>query len=253
MQQPTPRLVVIQFAVPQELAPAAKLFRATRVKEANRQFYKCRFRQTEVWLLNGGMGPRAAVRSADWAINQWKPDLYILSGVAGALSPGLQVGDVIVADPVIGDGGLILVPPYKLPVPEDHGGPLRVRSGPMLSRDRVLVTAAEKRSAYAHATYKPYPPPLAVEMEAAPVVKKLEDAGVRWAQVRGLSDSASDELPVDFNKLRDANGELPASKVAAYAMTHPGAIGGIMRLAKNTNLAAEHVARYLHDWLRSLA
>lgn len=252
MLQTSPRLVAIQFAVPQELAPTVKLFRATRAKESDRPFFKARFRQTEVWLYAGGMGPRAAVRAADWAISQWKPDLLVLAGVAGALSPGLQVGDIIVADPVVGDAGLVLPVPYKLPVPEDRPGGLRVRHGPMLSRDRVLITAAEKRSAYAHATYHPHPPPLAVEMETAAVVRVLEGKGISWAAVRGVSDTASEELPMDFNKLRTPTGDLPVGKVVGAAVTNPAAISGLMRLARNTKTASENVARYLHDWLRAL-
>lgn len=252
MLQSTPRLVVIQFAVPQELAPAARLFRATRVKESDRPFFKARFRQTEVWLFAGGMGPKAAGRSADWAISRWRPDLVVMAGVAGALSPGLQVGDIIVAEPVLGDAGLVLPVPYKLPVPEDRPGGLRVRTGPMLSRDRVLITAAEKRSAYAHATYHPHPPPLAVEMETAAVARVVEGKGVAWAAARGISDSASDELPMDFNKLRTPTGDLPVGKVALAAVSNPAAISGLVRLGRNTKTASENVARYLQEWLRGL-
>lgn len=248
-----PKLIAILFAVPQEVAPAARRLGASRMRESNRPFFRARIRQTEIWMAAGGMGRRAAARSTEWLLSQWTPDLLVIAGVAGALSPGLQVGDFIIADPVLGEAGMVLPVPLRLPLPEEQGGRKRARYGPLLSLDRVLVTAAEKRSAYAHATYHPYPPPLAVEMETAAVARLAEARGVRWAAVRAISDTASDELPLDFNQLRLSSGDLPVSKVAVAALTNPSAIAGLLRLGKNTRLASEALAEYLHGWLKQQA
>lgn len=233
--------------MPQELAPLARCFRAIRSRESALPLYRARLKQAEVRMLAGGIGRSAAARGADLLLREWIPDLLVVAGVAGALSPTVQVGDVIVADPVLGEAGMVLPVPVHLPVPE--GGPHKVRRGPLLSLDRVLVTAAEKRSAYAHATYHPHPPPLAVEMETAAAARVAQGKGVPWAAVRAISDSASEELPLDFNALRLPSGDLPTSKVALAAFGNPGAIPALMRLGRNTKLASEALADYLYGVL----
>lgn len=250
--QAAPRLIAIFCAVPQELAPLAKRFKAVRSKDPHRDYYRARVKQTEVRLAAAGMGPRGAARTAEALIPEWNPSLVVIAGVAGALSPGLQVGDLILADPVLGEAGMVLPVPVRPPLPEEKGGRQRARYGPLLSLDRVLVTAAEKRSAYAHATYHPHPPPLAVEMETAGIAKVAQAKGLPWAAVRAISDTASEELPLDFNKLRSASGDLPVSKVALAALGNPSAITGLMRLNTNTRLASEALADYLFWWVSGI-
>ena len=246
------KLIAILCAVPQEVAPIAKRFGATRVRQHARPFYRARIRQTEIWLAAGGVGRKASARSTEWLFSQWRPDLLIIAGVAGALSPGIQVGDVIGADPVLGEAGLVLPVPVRPPVLEQSGR-AKLRLGPLLSLDRVLITPAEKRSAYAHATYHPHPPPLAVDMETVAAARIAEAQGIPWAAVRGISDTAAEGLPLDFNKLRGSDGDLPLRRVAVAALTRPAAITGLMRLGSNTRTAATALAEYLYTWIKARA
>lgn len=125
-----------------------------------------------------------------------------------------------------------------------------VHSGPLLSLDRVLITAAEKRHASASAASGR---PLAVEMETAGMLHAANLQKTPWAAVRAVSDTCEETLPLDFNRLRSPDGDLPTSRVALAAISRPAAIPGLIRLGKNTTLAAESVATFLAEWLDEIA
>ena len=170
-----------------------------------------------------------------------------MAGVAGALSPDLGVADVVVADAVL-SGGEALTPTEvpSLPIGGYH-------TGALLSVDRVLVTANDKLKAAAeHRTPNTeHQTPLAVEMETAVVARIAAAHGIPWAAVRAVSDTAAESLPLDFNRLRDANGDLPISRVALAAITNPAAIPGLIRLGRNTDLAAKVLAEFLARWIEN--
>ncbi|HEU4754542.1 MAG TPA: hypothetical protein VFU47_15645 [Armatimonadota bacterium] len=196
----------------------------------------------EVALAVGGMGAHRAALAADRLIEEWRPDLLLIAGVAGALAPGLSVGDLVVADAVCSEGPTLRPTLPAIPGPE-------ARIGGLLSLDRVLVTADEKRLAR-----EGYPDrPLAIEMETAAAARIAVARGVAWGAVRAISDRADEALPLDFNRLRGPGGDLPTSRVALAALFRPASIPGLLRLGKNTSLAAERLAEFLHSWTAALA
>lgn len=231
----------------------ARLLRPTRDAAPSLRQYPIFFGEiarAQVLLLAGGMGARRAGAAAEALLHAWPPDLLVIAGVAGALSPSLQVGDVVAADAVDAEGE-ILIPPV---VPKPAKSALSA-VGTLLSIDRVLITAEEKRKAHASnpLTLTPSPPRLAVEMETAAAARVAQARGVPWAAVRAISDAASESLPLDFNRLRGADGGLPIARVALAALARPRCIPGLLRLGRNTSLAAEALARYLADWLEGEA
>jgi len=205
----------------------------------------------DLLLLVGGMGQKRAGIAAEMSLREWQPDLLVMAGVAGALSAELNVADVIAANAICTGADWLtasLVPQFTA---GSH------HTGCLLSIADVLVTADDKRQAVANLPQHPtangqHPIPLAVEMETAAVAQAAMRYGVPWAAVRAVSDTATESLPLDFNRLRTPNGDLPTSRVALAAITHPSAIPGLIRLGKNTNLAAEALARFLKGWLSEL-
>jgi len=250
---PSPQRIAILFAVAQELAPTARLLRpiaASPCRVARLTTRHGTLGDRELLLVVGGMGQKRAGAAAEALLREWKPDLLVMAGVAGALSPELQVADVVVADAVT--TGLEWLTPTVVP----HLATDSHRTGSLLSIAHVLVTAEDKRNAVGTLPRRPTPTqpptPLAVEMETAAVARAAIRHGVPWAAVRAVSDTAEESLPLDFNRLRTADGDLPTSRVALAAITSPASIPGLIRLGKNTGLAAEALSRYLERWITGM-
>jgi adenosylhomocysteine nucleosidase len=178
-----------------------------------------------------GMGPQAAARHAEHLCARWQPELLVLAGVAGALDPALPVGAVVSATLVCSED-TVLIPGSTLAAPH---------RGVLLSAPRVLVTATAKREARGAAGEGP----LAVEMETGPAARVADRHGVSWAAMRAISDGADEDLPLDFERLRGADGQLAPARLVGALLRRPGALPGLHRLGRNTGAAARALATQL--------
>jgi adenosylhomocysteine nucleosidase len=172
------------------------------------------------WLLiANGPGPRLV----DQAL-QNKPDVdrMVSIGFCGALDPALRIGDIVISGEV----------------PEELGASFV--QGDVLSVDRVAITAAEKGELRASTQAA------VVEMESAAVARKAREWEMPFGCVRVVSDVADENLPLDFNRYRDADGRFSRTRIALAAMGHPFTVlPGLIRLDKNCRLAAERLGEFL--------
>lgn len=165
-------------------------------------------------LVANGPGPARVNQVLD---QPRSADLIVSLGFAGALDPALRIGDIVVAG-------------------EIGGGP----RGEILSIDRVAVTAAEKQALRRQSGAA------VVEMESAAVAAKARAWGIPWACVRSVSDTAQDDMPLDFNRYRDAAGDFSRVRIAMAALMHPfTAMPGLLRLNGNCRIAAEALGDFL--------
>jgi len=172
------------------------------------------------WLLiANGPGPTLV----DHAL-QIKPsvDRVVSIGFCGALDPALRIGDIVVSGEV----------------PEELGASFV--QGDVLSLDRVAITAAEKGELRASTQAA------VVEMESAAVARKAREWEMPFGCVRVVSDVADENLPLDFNRYRDADGRFSRTRIALAAMSHPFTVlPGLIRLDRNCRLAAERLGEFL--------
>ncbi len=212
------------------------LAHATSVEAVRtRASYACRAQiGGRPWLLVAdGPGPVRAAAAARVALEQGPVTSVLSTGFCGGLDPELKVGDVFVADDVIGKG-------------DKHWTAQAVRqegrsaqSGRLLSRDRVAITADEKLSFFRSLGAR------AVEMEAAAVAQVAHDEALPFYCVRVVSDSATDTLPLDFNLYRSPSGRFRRGRILAAALARPWSIRGLMRL----NTDSLRATRSLGDFL----
>jgi adenosylhomocysteine nucleosidase len=146
----------------------------------------------------------------------------ISTGFCGALDPALRVGEIVVSG-------------------EFPGASEAIR-GTIVTTDRVAVTAAEKRKLLATTGAA------AVEMEAGAVAAKAAEWGVPFYCVRVVSDRADEDMPLDFNLYRDAEGRFSRSRIAMAAMAKPFArIPALLRLERNCRQASESLGAFFAD------
>lgn len=185
-------------------------------------------------LIVAGMGA-AAGASTRRLLDEGPPPLgLLLAGVAGGLDPNLPAGATLLATE-IRQGERCWRPN---PTPPVAG----LETGALLTTERILTTAAEKRAAAGAGAR-------AVDLEAAGVAAAAAAAGVPWACMRAISDPAGQSLPVDFNRCRRVDGELSLPHVLGQALQKPGRIVGLLRLRGQMRLATASLTACLRDWL----
>jgi adenosylhomocysteine nucleosidase len=85
----------------------------------------------------------------------------------------------------------------------------------------------------------------AVEMESEVIHTICRERGIPCATVRAISDSANDDLPLDFNQVSNPDLSLNYGKLAGALLRQPGKIPALLRLQRNCKLAAQRLADVL--------
>jgi adenosylhomocysteine nucleosidase len=109
--------------------------------------------------------------------------------------------------------------------------------------DRITTTVAEKKKLRAETSAD------AVEMESEVIHAVCRERGIPCATVRVISDTAGEDLPLDFNRLSKPDMNLDYGKLAWAIARSPGKIGALLKLQKQTRFAAERLADTLSRFL----
>ena len=201
--------VLVCFALEEEAAPFRKLASA----------------KTGVSILLTGMGRKNAGRAARDFLQQHSPELVLTCGFAGGLNPQLATGDVVFTTD---DTSL-----------QEKLGQAGARPAAFHCASRVAVTVAEKAE-LRRATSAD-----AVEMESEAIEALCRAGGIPCATVRVVSDTASEDLPLDFNQFSKPDSSLHFGKLALALAKSPGRIPALLRLQKNCRFAATRLADVL--------
>ena len=85
-------------------------------------------------------------------------------------------------------------------------------------------------------------------MEFAAVQAKAHEWGVPCRAVRVVSDSAGEDLPLDFNRYRDAEGRFQLTRIALAGLVRPFTVlPKLMQLDRNSRLATEKLGAFFAD------
>ena len=182
-------------------------------------------------LVANGPGPKLAGRATEIARKHQELKGLVSTGFCGALNPALQPCDIFVATEIMGVA-------YALSVPRSSE---RVKSGKLLSIDRVVSNAAEKTDLHQTGTD-------AVEMEAAAVALKAAQWNLPFYCVRVVTDTSTENFPLDFNRMRDADGRFSRIRIMAAALRRPGSVlPELLKLNKRFRDASRALGDFLVD------
>jgi adenosylhomocysteine nucleosidase len=222
--------LLVCFALKEEAAPFRKIAAGT-VAAAQ-----------ATSVLVTGIGRKNAEKSAREFLATNSPELVLTCGFAGGLNPDLKLGEVVFeTDPFFSRSrGNETQIKKNLETPHVVSYEKLLAAGAKPAKffcaDRIATTVAEKKKLRAETGAD------AVEMESAAIHAVCRERGIPCATVRVISDTANEDLPLDFNQLFKPDKSLDYGKLAWMVAKSPGKIGALLKLQKQTRFAAERLA-----------
>lgn len=207
-----PGALLVCFALPDEAAP----------------FRRRMSGRTGVRVLVTGIGQRNAEHALRASLRSQRPAHVLTCGYAGALNPELAHGMVIFStDPS--------------PLLRSALLSAGAQEGIFLCAERIAGTALVKQE-LRHSSGAD-----AVEMESGVIREMCRAEGIASATVRAISDTAQEDLPLDFNTLMTQDQRLDYARLAAALVRDPGKVPALLQLRKQTRHAAHALATVLEQ------
>jgi adenosylhomocysteine nucleosidase len=208
--------IAVCFALPEEAGPFKKV---------------C---GNDVHVFLTGIGRENATNATREFLKTHTPSLLITCGFAGGLIPELRVGDVVFELPKAGSGTADIYTDLRSKLIAAGA-----REAKIFCADRIATTAADKRQLReeTHAD--------AAEMESGAVHDVCTGRGIPCVTVRVISDTANEDLPLDFNQFLREDKSMDMSKLMLAVAKAPWKMGALMQSQQNTKLAAQRLAEVL--------
>jgi adenosylhomocysteine nucleosidase len=200
------------------------------LKEEAAPFRKFAAARSGVSVLIVGIGRENAERSIRNHLSTNSPAQVFTCGFAGGLNPALQLGDVIF------ESGKRKAESGN---EEERLVAVGAKPAKFFCADRIATTVAEKKKLRDETGAD------VVEMESAAIQAVCAEKNIPCATVRVISDTAHEDLPLDFNALAKPDKSLDFGKLFLAIAKSPGKIGALMALQKKTSFAAQRLAATL--------
>jgi nucleoside phosphorylase len=235
--------ILVSMALQAEFAPWQRLRTFRRIRFCGSSFHQANIGNAEIRVILTGVGARQADDLSEFAA-QYRPDAGIVAGVAGGLKPGLQAGEILVAESVWSED-----PNKSAP------------SDPRLLHDAVqcgatpveqlltvahVVRTAEAKSALAHAGD-------AVEMESLTVMQRLSREMIPAVAIRVIADTARESVPYDFEAALNSNGQIRLWRLAPEVIIRPWTVAHAVQFGITCRRATMILAGYLDRFVQQLA
>lgn len=242
--------VLVTFAIEAEFAPWRKLRRFRSIDYDGLRLWKTNAGDAQITALLTGVGAQSAAQAMGLMMKMADEDQYfdicISSGLAGALEANLWPGDVIAPQVIIAESQHADVEFDELSVDPDlrrqalEGG--AIAADCLLTTDQVLVKASQKGRCSSRAQI--------VDMESFDIVKEARAWGARSVVVRAISDSAQEDLPINFNQTLSKKHQISVARVILELAKHPLALPALLRFGRQSRRAAERLAKFLDGYVQ---
>ncbi len=200
-----------------------------------------------VVIVESGTGQERAHRATQALIDAHTPSWVLSVGFSGALSPGLKLGDIVMANSIVDTAGEELKVDVKMAAEPARGWHV----GRIVTADEIVRTVSEKEQ-LARQTDA-----LAVDLESLAVARLCAKSKMRFLAVRAISDDLTEDLPPEVISVFGGTGSLRAGAIAGALWKRPGSAKDMWRLRERAVTASERLASFLtgiiptlHDTVR---
>ena len=236
--------ILVTFAVDAEFAPWRKRRAFEKQTGGSAEFFSVRIGGADLNVLLTGVGGKSAWVETTKTVWDGDVDICISSGLAGGLRSEYQVGEILAAREIqaIAWKQVVAADPQLLQLAGATGARL---VGSFYSAERVIRLATEKQALGKLAD--------AVEMESGEVLYEAAVFGAKAIAIRGISDTSSEDLPLDFNKVMTSKGEVSIPRVLGEVVRHPLSMPALVRFGSQSRIAAEKLAEFLDRYVEVVA
>lgn len=216
--------IAIMGAMPEEIEPLlAQVENVNQTEYADNSYYEATYKGKEIVIAYSKIGKVFASLTATMLIEKFGCDRLLFSGVAGAISPELKIGDLIIANSLCQHDLDITafghphgyVPEGKVCIPTDkklreiaklvaEKNDLELKEGIIATGDQFV--ASVDRKDFISTTFNAH----ALEMEGASVAVVCDALNVPFFVLRAISDSANEEADMDFDTFLESSAKISA-------------------------------------------
>jgi adenosylhomocysteine/aminodeoxyfutalosine nucleosidase len=217
--------IAIMGAMPEEIEPLlAKVENVKRIDYANNSYYEATYKGKELVIAYSKIGKVFASLTATILLEKFACDTLLFSGVAGAISPDLSIGDLIIADGLCQHDLDIVafghpygyVPEGEVCIPTDVNlrniakevakkRDLTLKEGVIATGDQFVANS--ERKDWISNTFNAD----ALEMEGASVAVICNALNVPFFVLRAISDTANDDAGMDFDEFMISSAKISAN------------------------------------------
>ena len=190
-----------------------------------------------------GEGRGLARSGAENAVDYFDPRFLLGVGVAGALSPALERGQVVVSSEVALESGRRL---SAQAAALSSARELGITAAAVLTTDRIVGDPLEKNRLWLGLRS---PDAAVVDMESFDFAASAAECGVPFLILRAVSDTASESVPSWLNGCRSPNGAISRARVAVRMSVHPRDALWLVRLRGRLSTCAESLAESIEHLL----
>ncbi len=217
----------------------------------------------DLLLAKTGVGPDSAETAARRLFEETPIAAALSLGVAGGLNPQVRTGDLIVGDQVIlrrnaRQGSHREKSSGLERFPCDSGlqdaamtvlrrWDSRHYLGPILTVDRIVLTADEKRRLAAESGA------MALDMESAAIASAASARSIPFLAVRGVLDAIDEDLAIGFDQFLDERGEPRPLPLMRYLIMHPFTLPHLVGLGLRTKAVCTRLGRLLQELATTLS
>lgn len=238
MSEKPAELVGILAATAEEAGPLRERIHGEEIKDGPRRYLKGTLRGVAVVLAVTGEGKRNADLATRRLIQTVGPTHILGLGLAGALSPELSAGEVLISSEVMEEESILAWPDLRwadaveLGVDNDRGR--------LVTVDEILSTPAMKDEWWGRTMRDQ---PAACDMESACFARVASAFQLPYLIVRVISDTADETLPAFLEDCRAQDGSLERRQVMWKAFWRPSS----WRMLWKLNSRLKQSARVLAD------
>jgi len=216
--------IAVMGAMPEEIEPiVARLDNVRKVEYAANTYYEGTYAGKDVVVAYSKIGKVFAALTATLLIEKFGCDRLLFSGVAGAISDDLRIGDLIIADGLcqhdlditafghpygyVPEGEVCIPTDVTLrriakAVAEEKG--MTLKEGVIATGDQFVADSARKH--WIGKTFNAS----ALEMEGAAVAVVCASLGVPFFILRAISDAADMDAGFDFDTFLESSAKISA-------------------------------------------